>query len=402
MPERDTGQTIDVLVVSHACVTAVNRAPYSRLAKLGWRVEIVTADRVELPDISRAADPRGPEDPPIHFLPLRTPAPRFWTFAGLRQLLESRRPRVILLDYDPGSRIAIEVGWWTRHYESHIVCFSYDNMPRTVRAELANRALAGAARIAMVQLLSVLGRVAVDHVWVLSNDSARAVESLGFRGKVSKIPLGFDPEVFKPDPLARTRVRAELGLDRVTFAYFGRLVPEKGVHLLIRALHGLRDYKWQLLLDKFGEYPHPYERELAQLIAELDLGDRVVFFDAPHSAVAAYMNAADVVVVPSTENPRWKEQYGRVAPEAMACGKLVVVSDSGALPELVGDAGIVIPHDDVDAISTVAERILTDPTLAARYVQPARERALRHLSLPVQVQQMHDLVSRWATPSGHR
>ena len=399
MPERDTGQTIDVLVVSHACVTAVNRAPYSRLAKLGWRVEIVTADRVELPDISRAADPRGPEDPPIHFLPLRTPAPRFWTFKGLRRVLEARKPKVVLLDYDPGTRLAIEVGWWTRRQDCRIVCFSYDNMLRTVRGELARGSINGAARIAIVWLLSILGRLAVDHVWVLSNDSARAVESLGFHGKISKIPLGFEPDIFKPDPVARLRIRSELGLDRVTFAYFGRLIPEKGVHLLIQALHALADREWKLMLDKFGEYPHPYERELADLISKLQLGDRVVFFDAPHSRIADYMNAADVVVVPSTENWRWKEQYGRVAPEAMACGKLVVVSDSGALPELVGDAGIVVPHDDVDALSTVAKRVLTDETLTERFAQRARDRALRYLSLPVQVQQMHDLILRWATPS---
>lgn len=391
---------IDILVVSHACMTAVNRAPYKRLAGLGWRVEIVTADRISLPDISRAADPPAPDDPPMHFLPLRTPAARFWTFQGLRKIVEARRPSVILLDYDPGSRLAIEVGWWTRHQGSHIVCFSYDNMPRTVRGELARGSLAGAARIAAVWLLSVLGRLVVDHVWVLSNDSALAVESLGFRGKVSKIPLGFDPEIFAPDPVARMRVRTELGLEKLTFAYFGRLVPEKGVHLLIQALHQLRGYEWQLLLDKFGEYPHPYERQLAELITSLGLGDRVVFFDAAHTEVAAYMNAADVVVVPSTENRRWKEQYGRVAPEAMACGKLVVVSDSGALPELVGDAGIVIPHDDVGAIAMVAKRVLTDDTLVARYAGPARDRALRYLSLTLQVRQMHDLISRWAAPSG--
>ena len=400
MPERDTERRIDVLVVSHACVTAVNRAPYRRLAQLGWRVEIVTADRIALPELSRVADPRTPDDPPIHFLPLRTPAPRFWTFAGLRRILQTRKPKVILLDYDPGSRIAIEVAWWTRRQGSHIVCFSYDNMPRTVRGELARRSFGGAVRVAIVWLLSALSRRTVDHVWVLSNDSARAVEGLGFQGKVSKIPLGFDPEIFKPDPAARSRIRTELGLDKVTFAYFGRLVPEKGVHLLIRALHGLRDYEWQLVLDKFGEYLQPYERELAELIVALNLSDRVVFFDAPHSAVAGYMNAADVVVVPSTENPRWKEQYGRVAPEAMACGKLVVVSDSGALPELVGDAGIIIPHDDVDAIAAVAKRVLTGDIVATRYGGAARDRALRYLSLPVQVQLMEELISRWATPSG--
>lgn len=388
---------IDVLVISHACATAINRVPYRRLAALGWSVEIVTAARIELPDLVRDADPPQSDDPPLHLLRMRAGLPRFWTFDGLRKVLLARRPRIVLLDYDPGSRLALEVGWTLP--SAKIVCFSYDNMPRTVVGEIRKRAWAGVARVAVIKALSSIASTVVDHVWVLSNDSALAVEALGYHGRVSRIPLGFDPDLFRPDEAVRARIRSDLGLHHITFAYFGRLVPEKGVDLLIRALHQLRDRSWQMLLDQFGEYPHPYERELQRLIADLDLQDRVVFFDAPHDRVADYMQAADVVVMPSIANDRWKEQYGRVAPEAMACGKLVIATDSGALPELVGDAGIIVPHSSVNAIAEAARRVLDDRSLLTHCANSARERAISQFSLPVQVREMQQLFSRWAKPS---
>ena len=100
---------IDLLVVSHACATATNRAPYRVLATQGWNVEIATAARLALADITRESDPPAPDDPPMHYLPLHAKTPRFWHFDGLGALIESRRPRVVLLDYDPGTRLGLEV-----------------------------------------------------------------------------------------------------------------------------------------------------------------------------------------------------------------------------------------------------------------------------------------------------
>ena len=59
----------------------------------------------------------------------------------------------------------------------------------------------------------------------------------------------------------------------------------------------------------------------------------------------------DVVVVPSLETPSWVEQFGRVAVEAMASGVVVVASRSGSLPEVVGEAGVLVPPGDVGALA---------------------------------------------------
>ena len=389
---------LDLLVISHACNTAINRAPYRLLAERGWSVEIVTAQRLETSGFAREADPPQPADPPLHFLPFKGSNGRVWRFQGLDEVLDRTKPRIIFLEYDPGTLLAITAGLWAARNGAHVVCLSYDNMRRTVRDEMS-RSLGAGARIATVRAASAAATRLVDHVFVLSDDGVDVMADLGFEGRASKMPLGFDPAVFFPNAEARARVRRELALEHPTFAYFGRVIPEKGVHLLLRALHRLADRPWHLLLDEFKEYGHPYARELKGLIAELGLESRVVYFDAPHEKVADYMNAADVVAVPSISNDRWKEQYGRVAPEAMACGRLVVVSSSGALKELVGDAGIVVPENDVDALSAALRRAMDDEALRADYGRRAARRAHEHLSLPAQCDRMEELFRRWATPS---
>ncbi|HEX2779503.1 MAG TPA: glycosyltransferase family 4 protein [Gemmatimonadaceae bacterium] len=389
---------IDVLVVSHACVTAINRIPWRRLAELGWTVEIVTAPELVTREIVRRADPPQPDDPPLHFLPLSGPNLRFWRFVGLRALIARRRPKIVMLDYDPGTLITLETGMALAGSGAHIACLSYDNIVRRVTDELRQSPAAG-ARTMTVRAMSALAARFVDHVFVLSSDSAEVMHHFGFAGRTSRIPLGFDPALFRPDEATRSRVRAELGLHSPTFAYFGRVVPEKGAHLLLEALARMRDREWQLLLDHFSDYKHPYVRELAEAVDRLGLRDRVVYFDAPHERMGEYMNAADIVVMPSRSTPRWKEQYGRVAQEAMACGKVVVVSTSGALPELVGDAGVVVPEEQLDRLDVALRGLLEDAPLRERLGRLGAARAHEQLSLTVQVRLIHERFLKWSAPS---
>ena len=390
---------IDILVVSHASVTAINRLPWRRLAEMGWAIEIVTAEKLAMRDIARPADPHVPGDPPVHFLPVRGSNMRLWRFDGLRELLDRRKPKILMLDYDPGTLIAVECGHWARRNGAKVACLSYDNIIRHVMAELRSSVPAG-IRAAGARALARAARSGVDHVFVLSGDSEKVMEHFGFGGRISRIPLGFDPATFHPDPEARVRIRNELGLTETTFAYFGRLVPEKGAHLLIEALDRIRDRRWHLLMDRFSDYTHPYVAELARLIESKGLSDRVVYFDANHEEIADYMNAADIVVMPSIETPRWKEQYGRVAAEAMACGRVVVVSDSGALPELVGDAGVVVPQRDLGRVHEVLGSLADDAAARESHGERAARRALKELSIPVQCDRMHRQFGTWVSPSG--
>lgn len=389
---------IDILVVSHACLTAINRRPWRRMAAMGWDIEVVTAKSLDTPDLVRPADPPAADDPPLHFLPVGGPNLRLWRFTGLRRLIDERRPGIVMIDYDPGTLITLQVGRATLGRKTRVACLAYDNIQRDVVTEMRTSAGAG-ARAAGTLVMSRMAERFVDHVFVLSGDSADVMRQFGFGGRITQIPLGYEPALFRPDGGARQRIRAQLGLRETTFAYFGRLIPEKGVHILLEALNRIRDQPWQLLLDRFSEYKHPYAQQVTELIRQLGLGDRIVYFDASHDEMGGYMNAADIVVIPSRTAPRWKEQYGRVAAEAMACGKTVVVSTCGALPELVGDAGVVIPETELGNLHEVLATLLADPARRAAIGERAAERASARLSMPVQVRLMHEQFAQWATPS---
>jgi glycosyltransferase involved in cell wall biosynthesis len=390
----------DIIAVSHACVTAINRVIYRELAAVGWAVELVIPERLTTSlGFSRRADPAEPGDPPIHELPLLGENQRLMRYRGLLPLLESRRPRVVLLDLDPGSVTAIEVGLWAKRRGARVVCQSCENMARRPLAGARRGHYKRATRDLGIHALVQASSALVDHVFVLSNDGLRVVSEMGFSGRVSKIPLGFDPRLFHPDDSVREEVRRALGLTRFTVAYFGRLLEKKGVHLLVEALAGLRDRPWQLLLDRFDEHRNAYADRLQTQLRETGVIDRVVLFDAKHDEMPRHMNAADVVVMPSLSTENWKEQYGRVAPEAMACGRLVMAADSGALPELLAGAGLVFPEGDVSAIRRLLLRAMDEPHLRHELGAKAAVRARDELSVIAQRDRMHEVLLRLASPS---
>jgi glycosyltransferase involved in cell wall biosynthesis len=186
-----------------------------------------------------------------------------------------------------------------------------------------------------------------DLLWTINDAGSELFRRAGF-ARVEKTPLGFPEQYFHVDPAVRAMTRQRLGLEGGVVAYFGRLSPEKGVHLLLDALQEVAA-PWTLLIDSFMP-SGDYQQRLWDRLQEPAWSNRVRWIEARHGEVAEYMNAADVVVVPSISTAQWVEQYGRVAPEAMACGCLVIAARSGALPELVAEAGWLFEEGDAAAL----------------------------------------------------
>ena len=98
--------------------------------------------------------------------------------------------------------------------------------------------------------------------------------------------------------------------------------------------------------------------------SHLGLDDRVIFIGpAPIEQMVELFPASNALVLPSRTRPWWKEQFGRVLVEAMACKVPVVGSDSGAIPDVIGDAGLVFPEGDVTALASCLQRLITSPEL---------------------------------------
>ncbi|MFC8733049.1 glycosyltransferase [Luteimicrobium sp. NPDC057192] len=186
----------------------------------------------------------------------------------------------------------------------------------------------------------------------------------GFRGVVRRIPLGFDPDVFHP---AAPRQAGPVG-SPVRVGYAGRLVEHKGVRVLLEAV----ETSDELRLDLVGD--GPLRDEVAARAARSD-GRITVQPSTDAPGLAAFYRSVDVLAVPSLVTPGWVEQFGRVVVEAMACGTPVVATSTGALPDVVGDAGLLVPPDDAAALRAALERVGREPALADRLRAAGIERA---------------------------
>jgi glycosyltransferase involved in cell wall biosynthesis len=209
----------------------------------------------------------------------------------------------------------------------------------------------------------------VHHAIVGNQESRQVWHAKGYRGPVDVIPqFGVDPELFHPG--RRTEGRGFI------VGYAGRLVEEKGVDLLLESLSGLEG-TWRSYVLGAG----PALVALQSQAKRLGFADRVSF-DAqiPSSQMPAYYQQLDALVIPSRTRPNWKEQFGRVIVEAMACGVPVIGSDSGEIPHVIGDAGLIFPEGQVDVLRAHLARLLGDPNLRADLSRRGRERVLERFT----------------------
>ncbi|HSG17252.1 MAG TPA: glycosyltransferase [Anaerolineae bacterium] len=207
----------------------------------------------------------------------------------------------------------------------------------------------------------------VDHAIAGNEASASIWRDKGYRGRMEIIPqFGIEPGLFRPPP------NRDDGRVFTIGSAGRRLVPEKGVDLLLRAAAGLPGI-WRVLIAGEG----PERSVLEQLAGQLGISERVQFDGAiPSDQMPAYLGQLDVLVMPSRTLPNWKEQFGRVLIEAMACGAVVVGSDSGEIPNVIGDAGLVFPEDDAAALTAHLLAVMSDETIRASLSEAGQQRVL--------------------------
>lgn len=193
----------------------------------------------------------------------------------------------------------------------------------------------------------------------------------GYSGRLLVLPqLGVDATLFAPNDGGK--LRKELGLGGLVIGYAGRLVPEKGLRVLMRALDGF-DRDFDMLLVGSG----PMEPELCAWGAGLPVGQRLhVHPSVPHAQIPGLMNTMDIFVLPSLTTPFWKEQFGHVLIEAMACSVPVVGSDSTEIPKVIGDAGRVVREGDPVGLRVALQELAANPEERGAVGSQGRARVL--------------------------
>ncbi len=277
-------------------------------------------------------------------------------YPGLAKEIEQFGPDVVFIDEEPYNLATFLATRQAAKFNIPAVFFTWQNLNREL--PLPFRLMQG----------YVFNRCQVAIAGTTTAE--RVLRARGFRGSIVVTPqFGVDTEAFAPINRPDNRP--------FTVGYIGRLVQSKGVDLLIDAMAGVESESWRLLIAGYG----PIREILVQSAANAGLGERCQFESSVRSTdVPEWLSQLDVAVLPSVTAPRWKEQFGRTLVEAMACGVAVVGSDSGEIPSVVGDAGMIFPEGDVGALHNCLKKLADEPELRRDLAKRGRQRVIDHFS----------------------
>jgi glycosyltransferase involved in cell wall biosynthesis len=349
---------VRAVVVSHLYADPANRAKLRALAGLGVALTAAVPDRWTTSEgVSQSAgagDDAGVQVVPIPVRgSMKDPGRLQWNAKLLRRLLADFKPDLIHVEEEPWSQPAAVGLRMARRLGIPGVLATAESLPRSYtlgqrfRRERSLRQAAG-----------VIG----------SNNLALAL-AIKRRPTVPQISL---PHLgVTPPPVAPRVPHSGLAI-----GFVGRLVPERGLDLLFRACVGLAG-KWMLTVVGTG----PSQEELEGLAQRLGIAARISWVGAlPRPAVDEVWPQLDCLVLPSRTTQRWVMTVGRAALHAMANGVAVVGTDSGALRELVGNGGRIVPEEDVPSLTAALQEFYSDRSLCERLGAAGRRRILEEFS----------------------
>jgi glycosyltransferase involved in cell wall biosynthesis len=293
---------------------------------------------------------------------------RGFFYTGLARAIREARPEVLHLVEEQFSLFALQSATLCRLLLPRVKVLFYtaDNLHRGFRYSYRPSWAYGLIE-RVVQRLADCG--------VTCSSAVRDVLlSRGFTKPIRFVPLGLDPLHFRKRDVPELRSRLELrGL---VVGFVGRLLAMKGIQVLAEALERA-PFDWTWLVVGSG----PERESLIARARGSGWERRLRIVDAvPHTEVPAFINAMDVVVAPSLTTPRWREQFGRVLVEAMACEVPVVGSSSGSIAEVVGEAGRITPEGDAAALAVALEELAGSAALRAELGATGRTRVLRYFT----------------------
>jgi glycosyltransferase involved in cell wall biosynthesis len=159
--------------------------------------------------------------------------------------------------------------------------------------------------------------------------------------------------------------------------YVGRLVPEKGVDDLLKALARLVELPWECRIAGNG----PERGNLIELAEQLKISERVTFTGyVPHGEMRCHVKSLSVLILPSRTRPNWKEQFGRVIIEALAAGVPVIGTGSGEIPFLIRklQGGIVVKEGDIVELAAAIADLIGNKQERIRLGSLGRENVKRY------------------------
>jgi glycosyltransferase involved in cell wall biosynthesis len=303
----------------------------------------------------------------------------FW----LRRELRSIQPDVIWIQEEPTDPYLIEI----------LGLYRFDRRTRIVTAVCENifdhwqiRRLRPVWRFFWSRLDGLLG---------IATASLDGIRTAGMPPSIPAFTLVAGalppPDQVEPMPLPFARQSGDF-----VIGFAGRVCEEKGWKVLLTALRELPDY-YKCLIAGDG----PQLDELCAWIEQPDLKGRVFYMGLlPRATLLQFYRALDCLAVPSLTFPKWKEQFGGVLADGMALGLPLIGSDSGAIPEVIGPAGLTVPENDPRALAAAIEELYRQPDLRQQFAAAGRERFDAEFAIPAYARKIAQGLKLKERPTG--
>ena len=276
-------------------------------------------------------------------------------YPQLGQIIREVRPEIIHIDEEPYNLATFHAMRLARHHQARALFFTWQNLYRTYpppfrqferyNYQHAATALAG------------------------NRDAADVLRRKGYQGSIHILPqFGFDTDIYKRSiPLPSRKPE-----DPFTIGFIGRLKEEKGLSLIVEALTHLPANCHAVFVGH-----GPMKSILQEQATQLGVADRILIKPGvPTSEVPREIEQWDAHVLPSVTRSNWIEQFGRTLAEAMSCEVPVIGSNSGEIPHVIGDAGLIFKEGDARELSKCIHKLMNDPVLYQNLAQRGRQRIL--------------------------
>lgn len=372
--DTQTGEPLRVVRIAHASLTPALRGRERGLAKRFPQIEmeVITPPRWCETNVDV-------ETVPDDLFPVRTARTFFSKHIQLFaydpfpiiEVLRRHKPHIIDMDHEPYSVQCAEIITLRNLFAPNtpIVMQTAQNIlknyppPFSLLEKRAFREIAGA--------------------YMCSETVREVLKTKGFRKPIQIAYFGVDMEAFQP---------VERPDDEpFTIGYIGRLMPPKGVLVLVDALAQIKAENWRFLVVGDGTERPTMERKLAEhgLLDRCDFVGAVQYEETPK-----YFQKIDVLAMPTITTPKFREQFGRVLIEAMACNVPVVGSTCGAIPEVIGEAGIVVAENDAAALANGLRRLIRDTDLRKTLSSAGRRRVQENFTWERVAEQIFSLYEQ--------
>lgn len=346
-----------ILAIGHAYVVALNRSVMRELSSKNLDVTVVSPNffHGDLRSLDVEDEPQGSSlkvvsidcflSRAIHFF--------FYSPSQLRKVIQDVDPDYVLVWEEPYVVSGFQIARLLEHFKIPFSIFTNQNIFKKYPWPFS-----------FFESKSI---TTSDQLWTCGPLVSETFVRKGFSLKKMKIvPYFVNTDRFQPFNVSQKKQgREKLDLkDQFTIGFMGRLTEEKGCRLFLNVIASLpKNEAWQVLILGSG----PLKQEIENWINQHQLQDRCVMMSVAHEEVPQILPLMDVILCPSQTTASWREQFGRMIIESFASGVVVLASDSGEIPFVVDQAGMVMPEKEEALWKEALLSVFKDHLLIEKY-----------------------------------